>query len=184
VLVHSAGGAIGIMAMQIAKSAGCTVIGLCGGPAKAAYAKTFGPDFVFDYLQADWPAQVKAATKGRGVDVILDGNGGPNADKNVELAAPLSRIVYIGATAGSYPATPTVPTLIFKNIAVVGMNLAPIEDPPGSATDRTIIDAAATQAWRTPISEVVDLPQVADLHARLEARQVMGRAVIQVGGNV
>jgi NADPH2:quinone reductase len=184
VLVHSAAGAIGIMAMQIAKSAGCTVVGLCGGPAKVAYAKTFGPDFVFDYLQPDWSAQVKTATKGRGVDVILDGNGGANAERNADLTGPLGRIVYIGATAGGYPPTPPVPALIFKNIAVVGMNLAPIEDPPGSTTDRAIIDAAATQTWRTPISEVVDLPYVADLHARLESRQVMGRAVIRVGGDL
>jgi NADPH:quinone reductase len=184
VLVHSAAGAIGIMAMQIAKDAGCTVIGLCGGPAKVAYAKSFGPDHVFDYLQADWAEKVKAVTQGRGCDVILDGNGGPNAEKNVDLAAKLGRIVYIGATAGSYPAPVPVPALIFKNIAVVGMNLAPIEDPPGSITDRAIIEAAATGRWKIPISEVVDLADVADLHARLEARGVMGRAVIKVGGDL
>jgi len=182
VLIHSAAGAIGVMAMQIAKDANCKVIGLCGGPAKVAYAKSFGADHVFDYLQTDWPAQVKAATNGRGCDVILDGNGGPNAEKNVEVAAPLGRIVYIGATAGSYPATPSVPTLIFKNLAVVGMNLAPIEDPPGSDTDRAIIEATATGRWKIPVSEAVDLADVAALHTKLEARQVMGRAVIAVGG--
>jgi NADPH2:quinone reductase len=181
VLVHSAAGAIGIMAVQIAKDAGCMVIGLCGGPDKVAYAKSFGADNVFDYLQPDWADQAKAATHGKGFDVILDGNGGPNAEKNVGLAASLGRIVYIGATAGSYPTPVPIPTLIFKNISVVGMNLAPIEDPPGSATDQAIIDAAATGRWKVPISEVVDLENTADLHIRLEARKVMGRAVIRVG---
>ena len=182
VLVHSAAGAIGIMAMQIAKDAGCVVIGLCGGPEKVAYAKSFGADHVFDYLEVDWPERVKAATHQKGCDVILDGNGGPNAEKNADLAAKLGRIVYIGATAGSYPATPPVPALIFKNIAVVGMNLAPIEDPPGSATDLAIIEAVVSGRWRVPISEVVPLENVAALHTRLAARQVMGRAVVQVGG--
>jgi len=184
VLVHSAAGAIGIMAMQIAKDAGCTVIGLCGGPEKVAYAKSFGADHVFDYLETDWPERVKAATQNRGCDVILDGNGGANAEKNIALAAPLGRVVYIGATAGSYPAPISIPTLIFKNISVVGMNLAPIEDPPGSATDRAIIDAAATGRWKVPMSEVVALEDVADLHARLESRRVVGRAVIRVGGDL
>lgn len=184
VLIHSAAGAIGIMATQIAKTAGCRVIGLCGGPAKIAYARSFGADVLIDYTRAGWDAEVKAATQGRGCDVILDGNGGPNAEKNVDLAAPLGRIVYIGATAGGYPATPSVPTLIFKNIAVAGMNVAPIEDPPGSATDRAIVDAVATGAWKVPISETVELEQVADLHARLEARAVMGRAVVKVGGDL
>ncbi len=182
VLVHSAAGAIGIMAVQIAKDAGCRVIGVCGGPEKVAYAKSFGADYVFDYLEADWSERVKAATDQKGCDVILDGNGGPNAEKNADLAAKLGRIVYIGATAGSYPATPPVPALIFKNIAVVGMNLAPIEDPPGSATDLAIIEAVVAGRWRVPISEVVQLEAVAGLHARLAARQVMGRAVVEVGG--
>jgi NADPH:quinone reductase-like Zn-dependent oxidoreductase len=184
VLIHSAAGAIGVMAMQIAKDMGCTVIGLCGGARKVDYAASFGPDHVFDYTQADWPEHVKAATENKGADVILDGNGGPNAEHNVDLAAKLGRIVYIGATAGSYPAPVPIPTLIFKNIAVVGMNLAPIEDPPGGATDRAIVEAVATGRWKVPISETVDVAQVAELHARLESRQVMGRAVVKVGGDL
>lgn len=184
VLVHSAAGAIGIMATQIAKSAGCRVIGLCGGAAKIAYARPFGADVLIDYTASGWDAEVMAASGGRGCDVILDGNGGPNAEKNVSLAAKLGRIVYIGATAGGYPQPTPIPTLIFKNIAIVGMNLAPIEDPPGSATDREIIDSIASGRWRAPISEVVDLQNVADLHRRLAARQVIGRAVVKVGGDL
>jgi NADPH2:quinone reductase len=184
VLVHSAAGAIGIMATQIAKSAGCKVVGLAGGADKIAYAKPFGADALIDYAKAGWESDVMTATGGRGCDVILDGNGGPNAEKNISLAAKLGRIVYIGATAGAYPTPTPVPTLIFKNISIAGMNLAPIEDPPGSATDREIIDAVATGRWRAPISEVVDLEKVADLHQRLAARRVMGRAVVRVGGDI
>lgn len=182
VLMHSAAGAIGLMATQIAKDAGCRVIGLCGGAKKVAYAKAFGADALIDYTKPDWDKDVMAATNGRGCDVILDGNGGPNAEKNVGLAAKLGRIVYIGATAGAYPPPTPIPTLIFKNISIAGMNLAPIEDPPGSATDRAIIEAVATGRWKSPISEVVALEDVADLHTRLAARQVMGRAVVKVGG--
>jgi NADPH2:quinone reductase len=184
VLIHSAAGAIGIMAIQIAKDAGCTVIGLCGGPAKIAYAKSFGADHVFDYTQGAWVDHVKAATQNKGVDVILDGNGGPNAEHNVPLTRAMGRIVYIGATAGTYPTPVPVPTLIFKNISVAGMNLAPIEEPPDSDADRAIIDAVAAQRWKVPISETVDLDHVPELHARLEARQVMGRGVIKVGGDL
>lgn len=184
VLVHSAAGAIGLMATQIAKDAGCRVIGLCGGEAKIAYAKPFGADVLIDYTKPDWDKDVMAASGGRGCDVILDGNGGPNAEKNVALAAKLGRIVYIGATAGNYPPPTPIPTMIFKNISIAGMNLAPIEDPPGSATDRAIIEAIATGRWNSPVSEVVDLENVADLHTRLAARQVMGRAVVKVGGDL
>ncbi len=184
VLWHSAAGPIGIMGAQIAASAGCAVIGLAGGPDKIEYAKSFGIAHVFDYTKDGWVEEVKQATGGRGADVIIDGNGGPNAAHNVDLLAPLGRLVYIGATAGDMPAPVDIPTLIFKNISVAGMNLAPIEDPPGSATDRTIIDNVANGVWRVPVSEEVALENVADLHRRLEARQVRGRAVIRVGGDL
>lgn len=182
-LLHSAAGPIGIMATQIAKTNGCTVIGLAGGPDKVAFAETYGADHVFDYDQDGWGAQVKEVTGGRGVDVIVDGNGGPNAAHNMEVIAPLGRLVYIGATAGDMPDPMAISTLIFKNVSVAGMNLAPIEDPPGSETDHTIIENVATGVWRVPITEMVALAEVADLHRRLEAREVRGRAVIRVGGD-
>ncbi len=184
VLWHSAAGPIGIMGAQIAASDGCTVIGLAGGTDKIAYAKSFGLEHVFDYTRDGWVDEVKAVTDGRGVDVIIDGNGGPNATHNIDLLAPMGRLVYIGATAGDMPQPVDIPTLIFKNISVAGMNLAPIEDPPGSATDRAIIDNVANGVWRVPISEEVALAEVADLHRRLENREVRGRAVIRVGGDL
>ncbi len=183
-LLHSAAGPIAIMGTQIAKSDSCTVIGLAGGPDKVTFAKEFGADYVFDYTTDGWVEAVKEATNGRGVDVIVDGNGGPNAAHNIDVLAPMGRLVYIGATAGLMPEPVNIPTLIFKNISVAGMNLAPIEDPPGSDTDRTIIDNVATGVWQVPISEEAPLEDVADLHHRLESRQVRGRAVIRVGGEL
>lgn len=183
-LLHSAAGPIGIMAAQIAKTNGCIVIGLAGGAEKVAFAEAFGADHVFDYDQDGWVDKVRDATGDRGVDVIVDGNGGPNAAHNMDVIAPLGRLVYIGATAGDMPTPVAIPTLIFKNVSVTGMNLAPIEDPPGSDTDRTIIDKVANGVWRVPITEEVALADVAALHHRLENRQVRGRAVIRVGGDL
>lgn len=184
VLVHSAAGAVGCMAMQIARDAGCQAVGLCGGPDKAAWLREFGCDDVVDYLRADWPQQALQLTAGRGFDVILDGNGGPNAVHNIDLVARLGRIVYIGATAGAEPAPIPVATLILKSIAVAGMSLRQVEEPPGSAADQEIVAAILSGRWKLPISEVVPLAAVADLHRRLEARQLRGRAVIEVGGEL
>jgi NADPH2:quinone reductase len=184
VLVHSAAGAVGCMAMQIARDAGCQAVGLCGGPDKAAWLRAFGCDEVVDYLCADWPQQALQLTAGRGFDVILDGNGGPNAAHNIDLAARLGRVVYIGATADADPAPIPVATLILKSIAVAGMSLRQVEEPPGSAADQEIVAAILNGRWKLPISEVVPLAAVADLHRRLEARQLRGRAVIEVGGEL
>jgi len=181
-LIHSAAGAIGIMATQIAKTAGCEVVGLAGNADKIAYARQFGADHLFDYTVEGWEEKVTAVMGERGVDVVVDGNGGANSEKNIDLLALNGRLVYIGATAGNYPQPIPVPLLIFKNVSVAGMNLAPIEDPPDSETDRLIIDSAATGAWKIPITEEVELEDVVGLHTRLEERQIMGRAVVRVGG--
>lgn len=184
VLVHSAAGAVGIMAMQMARDAGAHVTGLCGGPQKIAWAKSFGAGTVLDYLEADWPEKAMYAAEGHGYDVILDGNGGPAAEYNYDLVATLGRVVYLGAMAGTYPEAIPVQRLIAKSFFVAGMTLRQVEEAPGSAADRTIVDAVANGRWKLPISEVVPIEQVADLHRRLEARAIKGRAVIEVGGEI
>jgi NADPH2:quinone reductase len=181
VLVHSAAGAIGIMLLQMARDAGAKPFGLAGGPAKVAFASELTGCPVIDYLQPDWPEKVSEAA-GSKFDVVIDGNGGPNAAHNYSLVARLGRIVYIGATAGSYPEPIAIPALISGSFSVGGMTLTQVEVDVGSDADKLIIDRVASGAWRVPISEQVELADVADLHRRLEARQVMGRAIIRVGG--
>lgn len=182
VLVHSAAGAVGLMAMQIARDAGAEPIGLCGGPRKVDWVRGFGFETVIDYLQPDWPARVQAAGRGGRVDVILDGNGGPAAEHNPALVAPLGRIIYLGAMAGANAPPVPVASLINGSYSVGGMTLRQVEVAPGSEADRAIVEAVRSGRWRLPTSEVVPLEAVAELHRRLEARALVGRAVIEVGG--
>jgi hypothetical protein len=63
-------------------------------------------------------------------------------------------------------------------------SLRQVEEPPGSAADQEIVAAILGGRWKLPISEVVPLAAVADLHRRLKVRQLRGRAVIEVGGEL
>ena len=182
VLVHSAAGAVGLMAMQIARDAGATPLGLCGGPRKVEWVRSFGFDAVVDYAEAGWPDVARERNGGRGFDVILDGNGGDAAVHNYALAATLARIVYLGAMAGANPPAVPVDLLIARSISVGGMTLRQVEEPPGSEADRAIVAAVLEGRWRLPIGEVVPLVEVAALHRRLESRAVHGRAIVEVGG--
>jgi NADPH2:quinone reductase len=185
VLVHSAAGAVGAMAMQIARDAGATVCGLAGGPAKVAFARGLLADptgEVLDYLQPDWPAQARAFAGAGGFDIILDGNGGAAAAANHGLIGVLGRIVHLGATAGVPAATVPTPQLIAGSYSIGGMTLRAVEAKMGAVADPIILREVLAGRWRVPVSEVVPLAEVAALHARLEARQVMGRALIEVGG--
>ncbi|MCU0759660.1 MAG: zinc-binding alcohol dehydrogenase family protein [Steroidobacteraceae bacterium] len=181
-LVHSAAGAVGLMALQVAREASASVVGLCGGPAKVEWVRSFGFDAVVDYLDAGWPALAQAAVPGGAFDVILDGNGGPQAAHNHALVAPLGRVLYLGAMAGASPPPVPVGMLIDKSFSVGGMTLRQVEVAPGSEADLAMIAAIREGRWRLPVGDVVPLAEVAALHRRLEARALRGRAVIEVGG--
>lgn len=181
VLVHSAAGAVGAMAVQIAAEAGARVVGLAGGPAKVAFARQFVGS-AFNYLDPDWPAAALAANGGEAFDLILDGNGGDRAEHNYLLLRALGRVVYIGVTAGAYPRPIPVPLLIEKSIAVIGMTLRQVEQIAAPEAEATVVEAIVAGRWRLPVTDTVGLAQTAALHRRLEQRELMGRAVIQVAG--
>lgn len=187
VLVHSAAGAVGGMAIQIARDAGARVCGLAGGPEKVAFARALlgeGPHTVIDYLKPGWEAEARAFVGAAGFDVILDGNGGANAPTNWELVGVLGRIVHIGSTSGVPAPSVPAPLLIAKSFSVGGIDLRSVENKLGFIGEQPIIDAITSGQWRVPISEIVPLADVADLHARLEGRKIMGRAVIEVHGEM
>jgi NADPH2:quinone reductase len=182
VLVHSAAGGIGLMLIQMVKKAGGRVIGLAGGLSKCAVAKSYGADAVVDYTLTGWAEQVKTLTGGEGCDIIIDGNAGPNAEANIDLVAKLGTILYIGVTAGPYPASPSIAQLMAKSAKVGGMTLVDVEIPRGSREEREITEAVATGVWKIPITREVELSETAALHRALENRQITGRAVIRIGG--
>lgn len=178
VLIHSAAGAIGIMAMQIATEAGATVVGLAGGSAKVEFARRYGSNII-DYLKAEWPQEAARLVRDGRFDLILDGNGGPNAAYNPELIAPLGRILYIGNTAGRFPHPFEAQQLIGGSYWVGGMTLQQIEAVVPDLT-ADLVEAIATGRWQIPVTETVRLSDVTRAHERLEARELCGRVVICV----
>lgn len=73
-LVHAAAGALGLMAVQIAKAVGCRVIATVGSKEKSEVARRFGADEVVDYVEDSkgWWEMVLKLTGGEGVDVVFD----------------------------------------------------------------------------------------------------------------
>ena len=75
VLVHNAGGGVGIAATQLARLRRATVIGTASARKHDAL-RSFGVEHAIDYRHANVEAEVRRITRGRGVDVILDPIGG------------------------------------------------------------------------------------------------------------
>ncbi|MCE3035669.1 NADPH:quinone oxidoreductase family protein [Streptomyces sp. CMSTAAHL-2] len=120
-LVHAAAGGVGSAAVQLGKAAGATVIGVVGGAEKAAVARELGCDLVVDRRAEDVIAAVKAATGGRGADVIYDPVGGEAYAQSAKLVAFEGRIVVVGFASGTIP-TPALNHALVKNYAVLGLH--------------------------------------------------------------
>lgn len=120
-LVHAAAGGVGSAAVQLGKAAGATVIGVVGGPAKAAVARELGCDVVVDRRGEDVVAAVKEATGGRGADVVYDPVGGEAYAQSAKVVAFEGRIVVVGFAGGTVP-SPALNHALVKNYSILGLH--------------------------------------------------------------
>ena len=183
IAIHSAAGAVGALLIQGAKSAGATVFALAGGEEKLRYASQFAPDHLVDYNDEAWPAKVVELNGGRGVDVIIDGNAGPNALRNFDAIASMGKVIFIGATAGEAPDV-SVSMLIGKNCSVSGFVQYLHQAVSGGAEKAAMHEALVSGKWTIPIERVFLLDELGDAHRAWESRELVGRTLIEIGGEV
>jgi NADPH2:quinone reductase len=103
VLIQGASSGVGLMAMQIAKLKGASlVIGSSTDPGRRARLKDFGADLAVDSGDPGWVEQVLKATKGEGVDLIVDQVSGKVASQNLAATRVKGRIVNVGRLGGAH----------------------------------------------------------------------------------
>lgn len=99
VLVHSAAGGVGVAALQLAKARECVVFGIAS-QSKHDFIREQGCQHPIAN-EADYAAEVKRLTKGRGVDLVLDPVGGRSWADGYDLLAPAGRLVAFGFSAAA-----------------------------------------------------------------------------------
>jgi NADPH2:quinone reductase len=100
-LIQGASSGVGLMGMQIGKVMGAAlVMGTSTNPARRARLKEFGCDLALDSSDPKWPDEVKKATGGKGVNLIVDQVSASVANQNLAAAALLGRIVNVGRLGG------------------------------------------------------------------------------------
>src|SRR5262249_18375859 len=100
VLIQGAAGGTGSALVHRARHAGLDIIATCGGATKVAFVKGLGVEHVIDRKSQDVSDAVAAATRGKGVDFIMDFTGGPEFVKNFGMLAPYGTVVSYGQLAG------------------------------------------------------------------------------------
>lgn len=97
VVISAAAGAVGSLAVQIAKILGCRVVGIAGGEEKCRYVKdVLGADAVVDYKRGDIRKSMAEACPD-GIDVYFDNVGGEMLEAALDLINMNARIVMCGA---------------------------------------------------------------------------------------
>ena len=100
-LIQGASTGVGLMGLQIGKLMGASVVmGTSTNPERRARLKEFGCDLALDSRDPGWPEQVKQATGGKGVDLIVDQVSASVANQNLDAAKILGRIVNVGRLGG------------------------------------------------------------------------------------
>src|ERR1700676_4149222 len=178
-LVHGAGGGVGLAAVEMGKMLGATVIAAASSEEKLAVAQAKGPDHPVLYPREPFRDAVKRITEGRGVDVVFDPVGGEIFENSVRCIAWGARILVIGFTGGIGLARTNL--LLIKGASVLGVRAgeAARRNPAASEVRiRTLLEWAEAGKIRPHISHRLPLEEWAAGMRLLIDRKAIGRVAL------
>jgi NADPH:quinone reductase-like Zn-dependent oxidoreductase len=196
VLVHSAGGGVGLAVMEIIKIIGAEAIGTASA-GKHAFLKSRGYSHLIDYRQCDFEAELLNLTGGQGVQLALDPVGGESWAKSFRCLSPTGRLVVFGFSSAANSKRRSffkplqsmlrVPwirlnplSLMNENKAVVGVNLGHL----WNHTEMTHTWMEKLLHWvdegkiRPVVAETFRFAEVAQAHHFIQDRKNVGKVIL------
>lgn len=191
VLVHGAGGGVGLAAVEIAKARGATVIARAGSNAKRLWLAGRGADHVLDSHVADFRDEVLALTGGRGVELVYDPVGGEVFHRSLRCLDRGGRLLTIGYASGEIPEL-GANLLLLKNISVMGFNWgtywgwSPEDERVRFSPERQVVMDSLAALWaegaiRPKIHGVYPLSAFREAWDEVRGRRALGRVVLLPG---
>lgn len=179
VLIPSAAGGVGSLAVQIAKLKGAgKVIGLAS-PSKHQKVRDYGADDVFDYTQRGWSKLVRDATGGKGVDIFLDSQGDPGGEGPRTVGRGGFWLVFgRQAKGGRALGAKTFLSLIFSGVTIRSYWLNQDINRIGEALPE-LIGWAASGKLKIEADDRFPLQDAAKAHEAIEARKTSGKVVLE-----
>lgn len=178
VLIHGAGGGIGVAAIQLAVARGAEVVAVTSTPAKAEVARAAGAHHTVEV--EGFRDAVRELTGGDGVDVVLDPVGGDRVTDSLRCLRRRGRLLIVGFTAGVIPEV-KVNRLLLGNLDVVGVGWGAywLEEPsyPAEQWDDLLPDLRAGRLL-PPIGARHPLEDAAEAVASLEERRATGKVLL------
>jgi NADPH:quinone reductase-like Zn-dependent oxidoreductase len=165
-LVFGASGAVGTLAVQLARRRGARVLGTASGRAAAALVRRLGADAVIDARHAGAVDQLRSLAP-RGLDAVLALAGGEGLERCLNVVRPGGRVAYPNGVEPEPRRRPRVRLRSYDAVA-------------GPREFARLARAAEEARLRVPIAATYPLAQAARAHARIEQGGVRGRIVLRI----
>jgi len=174
-LVHGASGAVGVPCVQLARAAGLTVLGTAGSDRGMEVARDAGCHHVFHHKDDGRAEAIRAATGGRGVDVIVEMLASANLDLDLQLLAPRGRIVVVGSR-GRIEIDPRF--TMAKDAAVLGMALWNVTPEDSARIHADLVEALRSGTLCPIVGRELPLAEAAVAHRALFEAKAEGKLVL------
>ena len=180
-LVQGGSSGIGVTAIQMAAAMGNRVFATAGSDEKCAACVRLGAEKAFNYKTQDWAAELKAATGGKGVNVILDMVGGDYVPKELKSLADDGRLVFIAFLRGAKTEL-DINELMRRRLTLTGSTLRPRPVEFKGAIARSLRERIwpLIEAGRIKpeIFKTFPLENAAEAHRLMETSQHIGKLVL------
>jgi NADPH2:quinone reductase len=180
-LVHGAGGGVGLAAVELGKVFGANVIACASSEEKLSVAKLKGADHTVLYSPEPFRDAVKRITGGRGADVVFDPVGGEIFEQSLRCIAWGARLLVVGFTGGVGKAATNL--VLIKGASVLGVRAgeAVRQNPALGVARQKALTQLAEQGRIAPyISHRLPLEDYAKAMRLLIARKAIGRVVLTI----
>jgi NADPH2:quinone reductase len=180
-LVHGAGGGVGLAAVEMGKLLGATVIAAASSEEKLAATRARGADHLVLYGREPFRDAVKRITEGRGADVVFDPVGGEIFENSLRCIAWGARILVVGFTGGIGLARTNL--LLIKGAGVLGVRAGEaIRRNPaaGAVRIKALLAWAEAGKIRPKVSHRLPLEDYAQAMRLLINRKAIGRVALMM----
>jgi NADPH:quinone reductase len=179
-LIHAAAGGVGLLLVQMAHNIGARVIATVSTEDKAKLARAAGADEVILYTHADFEAETKRLTDGKGVNVVFDSVGKTTFEKGLNVLRPRGMMVLFGGSSGAVP--PFDPVLLSQKGSLYLTRptlvnyIATREELV--ARSGAVFGMIATGKLKLRIEHTYPLAEVRRAHRDLEGRKTTGKLLL------
>ncbi len=180
-LVQGGSSGIGVTAIQIAAALGHRVFATAGSDDKCRACEDLGAELAINYRSGDFEEAVKAATEGRGVDVILDMVGGDYLPREIKTLADDGRLVII-ALLGGAKGQLDMSQILRRRLTVTGSTLRPRPVEFKAFIARQLQERVwpllASGKVKPVIYKTFPLAQASQAHALMESSAHVGKIML------